>query len=244
MSNPVRICLWSGPRNISTALMYSFAQRPGCKVFDEPLYAHYLNNVDEENRLRHPEQEVILKTMENDGGKVVDFMLGDFPKETTEVFFKNMTHHILGLDKSFMKGVVNVILTRDPKDMLPSFDKVIESPSISDIGYEAHIELIAELEGMGAPFVVVESRAILENPERELGRICEAAGLQFDQVMLSWEKGAREEDGVWAPHWYTGTHNSTGFQKYRPKTDKFPTKLKPLLDECRPHFEKILTYAE
>lgn len=244
MSNPARICLWSGPRNISTALMYSFAQRPGCRVFDEPLYAHYLSNVSLVNRQRHPEQEVILDTMENDGGKVVDFMLGDFPEGTTAVFFKNMTHHILDLDLSFMKDVVNVILTRDPQDMLPSFDKVIESPTISDVGYAAHTELIKDLEAMGAPFVVVESRAILENPERELSRICDAAGLQFDERMLSWERGAREEDGVWAPHWYTGTHNSTGFQKYTPKTTPFPPKLKTLLAECRPHFEKILTYAE
>ena len=221
--------------------MYSFAQRPGCKVFDEPLYSHYLSNVSAENRQRHPECDVILDTMENDGSKVVDFMLGDFSKDTTAVFFKNMSHHILDLDKSFMKDVVNVILTRDPEDMLPSFDKVIESPSLNDVGYAAHTELIVELEAMGAPFVVVESRAILENPKKELSRICDAAGLPFDEGMLSWEKGAREEDGVWAPHWYTGTHNSTGFQKYRPKRAAFPSKLKTLLDECRPHFEKIIT---
>ena len=243
MSNPVRICLWSGPRNISTALMYSFAQRPGCKVFDEPLYAHYLRNVSEENRKRHPESNVILETMENNGARVVDFMLGDFPEGTTEVFFKNMTHHILDLDISFMKNVVNVILTRNPEDMLPSFDKVIESPSISDVGYAAHTELIAELEDMGAPFVVVESRAILENPRHELSRICDTAGLPFDETMLSWEKGAREEDGVWAPHWYAGTHNSTGFQKYSPKKGEFPERLRPLLEECLTYFEKIITYT-
>tara|TARA_Y100000589_G_scaffold327275_1_gene368773 strand:+ start:344 stop:1078 length:735 start_codon:yes stop_codon:yes gene_type:complete len=243
MINPVRICLWSGPRNISTALMYSFAQRPGCKVFDEPLYAHYLRNVSEENKKRHPESNVILETMENDGAKVVDFMLGDFPKGTTAVFFKNMTHHILDLDISFMKDVVNVILTRHPEDMLPSFNKVIESPSISDVGYAAQTELIAKLENIGAHFVVVESRAILENPIRELSRICDAAGLPFDETMLSWEKGPREEDGVWAPHWYTRTHNSTGFQKYSPKKAVFPERLRPLLEECLPYFEKIITYS-
>ena len=158
MSNPVRICLWSGPRNISTALMYSFAQRPGCKVFDEPLYSHYLSNVSAENRQRHPECDVILDTMENDGSKVVDFMLGDFSKDTTAVFFKNMSHHILDLDKSFMKDVVNVILTRDPEDMLPSFDKVIESPSLRDVGYAAHTELIEDLEACvnNKPIRVIE----------------------------------------------------------------------------------------
>ncbi len=243
MSNLIRICLWSGPRNISTALMYSFAQRPGCKVYDEPLYAHYLSNIPQDKRQKHPECDVILKTMENDGKKVIDFMLGDFPENATEVFFKNMTHHLLDLDRDFMKDVVNVILTRNPEDMLPSFDKVIESPTLSDVGYADHVNLINDLQEMGAPFVVVESRAILENPRKELGRICDSAGFPFLDEMLSWEMGPREEDGVWAPHWYTGTHNSTGFQKYSPKSDEFPDRLKPLLKECRPHFEKILTYA-
>ena len=108
MNKPTRICLWSGPRNISTSLMYSFSQRPNCQVFDEPLYAHYLRSVSEETRLRHPGCSEILRTMENNGKKVVDFMLGNFSGSTNELFFKNMTHHILDLDVEFMKDVVNV----------------------------------------------------------------------------------------------------------------------------------------
>ena len=243
MNKPTRICLWSGPRNISTALMYSFAQRPNCKVFDEPLYAHYLKSVSEETRLRHPECSEILRTMENDGTKVVDFMLGDFPTNTNELFFKNMAHHILDLDIEFMKDVVNVILTRDPHDMLPSFDKVIENPSISEVGYKAHFELIEKLDAMEAPFVVVESRAILEDPEKQLRRICDAAGIEFMDKMLSWEPGARPEDGVWAKHWYTGTHSSSGFARYKPKSAPFPDHLKPLLEESSKYFEKLISYT-
>ena len=230
MNKPTRICLWSGPRNISTSLMYSFAQRPNCQVFDEPLYAHYLRSVSEETRLRHPGCSEILRTMENNGKKVVDFMLGNFPDSTNELFFKNMAHHILDLDVEFMKDVVNVILTRDPRDMLPSFDKVIENPSISEVGYKANVELIEKLESMGAKFVVVESRSMLLNPEKQLSRICKAAGIKFIDDMLSWEPGARPEDGVWAKYWYTTTHSSSGFAKYKPKYEPFPEHLKQLLD--------------
>ena len=118
MSSLARLCLWSGPRNISTALMYYFAQRPQCKVFDEPLYAHYLSNISEEKKTKHPLHHKILSTMENNGERVEDFMTGDFPNGITEVFFKKMAHHILGLDLGFTKDVVNVILTGNPMDML------------------------------------------------------------------------------------------------------------------------------
>ena len=160
--------------------------------------------------------------MENDGAKVVDFMLGDFPTNTNELFL-NMAHHILDLDIEFMKDVVNVIITRDPHDMLPSFDKVIENPSIGK-GYKAHFELIEKLDAMEAPFVVVESRAILEDPEKQLRRICDAAGIEFMDKMLSWEPGARPEDGVWATP-YTGTHSSSGFARYKPNQLHFQTTL-------------------
>ena len=223
--------------------MYSFAQRPNCQVFDEPLYAHYLRSVSEETRLRHPGCSEILRTMENNGKKVVDFMLGNFSGSTNELFFKNMTHHILDLDVEFMKDVVNVILTRDPRDMLPSFDKVIENPSISEVGYKAHVELIEKLESMGAKFVVVESRALLLNPEKQLTRICNAAGIKFIDDMLSWEPGARPEDGVWAKYWYTGTHSSSGFAKYKPKYEPFPEHLKQLLEESTQYFEKLIPYT-
>ena len=244
MSSITRICLWSGPRNISTALMYSFAQRPQCKVFDEPLYAHYLSNISEEKKARHPLHQEILSIMENNGERVTDFMTGDFPDDISEVFFKNMAHHILDLDLGFTKDVVNVILTRNPKDMLPSFDKVIEQPSLEDVGYKAHVDLIKELQKLGAPFVVVESRDILECPEKQLTRICDTAGIEFLPEMLYWEAGARVEDGIWAPYWYNGTHLSTGFEEFKRKSSPFPERLIPLLEECRPYFEKIISYTE
>ncbi|MEM9679586.1 MAG: sulfotransferase family protein, partial [Bacteroidota bacterium] len=134
-----RICLWSGPRNISTALMYSFAQRKDTKVFDEPLYAYYLHN-NKAAQKYHPGAEDILSTMETDGNEVVKMMLNNDDKPI--LFFKHMTHHLLDLDRSFMKNTINIILTRNPEEMLPSFDKVIHNPTISDVGYALHIELL------------------------------------------------------------------------------------------------------
>ena len=237
---PVRICLWSGPRNISTALMYSFAQRSDCQVYDEPLYAHYLSGVSPELKSRHPEADLILETMENDGAKVVEMMMGEHGSAKV-VFFKNMTHHLPGIDREFMSDVVNVILTRDPEDMLPSFDKVISSPSITDVGYEAHIELYDYLTARGISPVILESKRMQENPRAELSRLCMTAGIVFDEAMLSWEAGPRPEDGVWAKHWYTGTHRSTGFQKYSPQLTPFPKHLKPLLAQCQPFYEELMS---
>ncbi|MFY0651292.1 MAG: sulfotransferase family protein [Cyclobacteriaceae bacterium] len=234
-----RICLWSGPRNISTTLMYSFAQRPETKVVDEPFYAHYLKNSSAHTY--HPGAEDILDLMENDGRKVVEMMMGNHDKPV--VFFKNMTHHLLGLNRSFMKEVHNVILTRDPNEMLPSFTKVIENPTMTDVGYAQHTELLDFLVAHQIEPIVLDSKRILLNPEKALKELCQKLGIHFDKSMLSWEKGARPEDGSWAKYWYANIHNSTGFLTYKKKTAAFPEKLKPLLEECIPHYQRLLNLA-
>ena len=234
-----RICLWSGPRNISTTLMYSFAQRPDTTVFDEPLYAHYLHNTNADQY--HPGAKEIMASQENDGQKVVDMMMGKHNQPV--VFFKNMTHHLLNVDRSFMKDVVNVILTRDPKEMIPSFAKVIDNPTIGDIGYELHTELIEHFENEGIDYVVLDSKKILLNPKKVLTEFCEKIGIQFDSSMLKWSAGARQEDGIWAEFWYENVHQSTGYLPYKPKTDIFPENLIPLLNECQVHYNKIVEKA-
>ena len=234
----VRICLWSGPRNISTALMYSFAQREDTTVLDEPLYAHYLASSEKNLVERHPVAQVVLDTMENDGAKVVEMMMAEFSSQV--VFFKNMTHHLLDLDRSFMDGVVNVILTRDPFDMLPSFAKVIKDPTMADVGYEAHIDLLDSLLKRGIEPIILDSKKLLLNPRAELTRLCDLAGIAFDDRMLKWDAGAREEDGVWSEYWYSGTHQSTGFQKYIPKAEPFPNELLPLLKACQPCYDILI----
>lgn len=230
-----RICLWSGPRNISTALMYSFAQRQDTSVFDEPLYGHYLSRSPA--RRYHPGAQQIIDAMETDSDQVVNSMLGD--TSSPVLFFKHMTHHLIELDWSFLRDTVNVILTRDPVDMLPSYAKNVAQPTIDDVGYARHIELLDYLRSIGQSPPVLDSRQVLLNPEGVLRALCDEIGIDFDSDMLSWEAGPRPEDGVWAPYWYANVHKSTGFAQYKPKTDPFPPHLQPLLAECQPHYAQL-----
>jgi hypothetical protein len=219
--------------------MYAFAQRKDTQVFDEPLYAHYLKETGAYHY--HPGAEEVLQTMENDGEKVVQMMLG--PHEKPLAFFKQMTHHLINLDLSFLKHTQNIILTRNPVDMLPSYAKEIEHPNMRDVGYAQHLELLDYLKKRGEEPVVLQSEKVLKNPGKMLDKLCRAIGIQFDEKMLNWEKGARPEDGVWAKYWYHSVHNSTGFKPYHPKTEPFPQHLKTLLEECQPIYEIICRYA-
>lgn len=234
-----RISVWSGPRNISTALMYSFAQRNDTTVFDEPLYAYYLKKSKAKDY--HPGAEDILASMDNDGDKVVDMMINS--SESKVLFFKNMTHHLLDLNRSFMKNLTNVILTRNPVDMLPSFDKVIKNPSIDDVGYKLHIDLIEEFRKNDIDFVVLDSKNVLLNPEGVLKQLCDHIGMPFDENMLKWKPSKRPEDGVWAKYWYDNVHKSSGFSAYKPKTTPFPKHLEPLLKECLPYYNELQKLA-
>lgn len=219
--------------------MYSFAQRDDTQVYDEPLYAHYLRHSGAQ--AYHPGAEAILVSQQNDGVKVVTAMLSDQSKPV--LFFKNMAHHLRELDRSFVQKMVNVLLTRDPREMLPSFARVVDTPTLDDVGYKVLADLADELRRRQLPTVVLEARAVLTNPEKELRRLCALADIPFDPAMLYWSAGKRPEDGVWAKYWYKSVHRSTGFQKYRPKTEPFPKKLRPLLDECMPYYERLRELA-
>ncbi len=236
----LRINIWSGPRNISTALMYSFAQRSDTTVVDEPLYAHYLTttNADE----YHPHAADTLASQAADYNDVLEnIMLG--PSDTPVLFFKQMTHHLVNMPWDFLKQMHNVILTRDPVDMLPSYATQVSQPTMLDVGYAEHIRLLDYLHSIGQNPCVIDSRRVLENPEKTLNRLCDHIGIPFETAMLSWPAGARPEDGAWAPAWYDSVHKSTGFSPYKPKTAPFPEKLKPLLAECQPLYEQLRAIA-
>lgn len=238
-NNDKKVFLWSGPRNISTAMMYSFAQRPDTNVVDEPLYAHYLSQSPA--RPLHPGADEILSSMETNGKKVIEEMMAESSKPVS--FYKHMSHHLIGLDWHFMKAGYNVILTRNPEEMLLSFSKVIDKPIMSDVGYAMQLRLLEHFTSLNLPFVVLDAKKVLQEPEKQLRKLCDFLRISFDQKMLHWKKGPIPEDGVWAKYWYKNVHLSTGFQPYNKKEVIISDQLIPLLKECQPIYKKLLNYV-
>ena len=233
------ICLWSGPRNVSTALMYSFAQNEGVAVIDEPLYGHYLRVTG----AKHPGYEEVIAAMNCDGDAVMrELLLRQAENPEPRLFVKHMAHHLVDLDLGFLRQTCNVFLIRDPRDMLPSLSIQLPEPCLADTGLRRQWELFSGLRAAGQEPVILDSRELLSDPRHVLSTLCQRIGIVFTPAMLSWEPGPRPEDGVWAPHWYHNVHRSTGFAPYRPKTEPVPDRLLPILEECRPHYETL--YAE
>lgn len=229
------ISLWSGPRNVSTALMYSFAQRDDLEVVDEPLYAHFLHLSGRDD----PGRDEVLQSMSTDGNAVMRDLCVRGGKR---LFLKQMAHHIIGIDRDWFEKLDNLFLIRDPRQMLPSLTIQLPNATLADTGLKMQCELYDTLTRDGHDPVVIDSRELLLNPRRVLQHVCNRLKLPFTDAMLHWPAGARPEDGVWAPHWYHAVHRSTGFQAHRPKTD-FPDALRPLLDECLPWYEKLHAVA-
>lgn len=234
----VRIQCWSGPRNISTALMYSWRQRPDTTVVDEPFYAHYLT-LDDRN---HPGVEATLASQSQNAGEVIrNVILGPCP--TPVLYLKQMAHHLRGVDRAHLAETTNVLLVRHPRDMLASLAVQLPGCDLDDTGLVEAVELLdAILEHGGKP-LVIDSRSLLEDPAAVLGTVCEHAGIDFDPVVLSWPAGPKPEDGVWAKYWYESVHRSTGFAPYRPSPHPFPDHLQPVLDQAIPLYERLLEHA-
>ncbi len=235
-----RINFFSSPRNISTALMYSFAQHPEVAVVDEPLYAHYL--LHQTTAAEHPGREAILASQENDGAKVVTALLHeDYGKPN--VVFKQMTHHLVQLDLGFLYQMQNVLLIRDPRAILSSYGKVVAEVSAEDVGIEQQHELYHALQAAGQLTAVVDSARLLQDPAGVLARLCAAIGIAYTPAMLQWSAGPRPEDGVWAPYWYANVHASTGFQPYVPKDYALPPHLEEIAETCQPLYATLLEAA-
>lgn len=234
----IRICLWSGPRNVSTALLYSFAQRSDTEVLDEPLYAHFLRV----SGAQHPLREAALAAQSTDGEQVVkDVILG--PSTAPVLFCKQMAHHLVDLDLAFLRQTRNVLLTRDPEEMLPSLQSRIGNPCLRDTGFARQCEVLDLLRSWGQDPVVLDARELLLDPPDVLRQLCASLALPYEKAMLSWPPGPKPFDGAWAAHWYRNVHRSTGFRPYLPKQDPFPRPLEPLLDKCLPYYRRLRQHA-
>jgi hypothetical protein len=219
--------------------MYSFAQLPGVRVVDEPLYGHYLRVSGAE----HPGGQDVMDSMDCDGDAVInDLMRRQAADPENVLFIKHMAHHLVDLDLDFLQSARNIFLIRDPREMLPSLTVQLPHATLTDTGLKRQWDLYSDLANAGRNPVVLDSRELLLDPASVISCLCDTLGLDFENGMLTWTAGARIEDGVWAPHWYHAVHKSTGFAPYQPKTD-FPENLQTLLDECNPFYEKLFEHA-
>ena len=231
-----RIAMWSGPRNISTAMLRSWDNRSDCAVVDEPFYAFYLDRTG----LDHPGRSDVLSAQPTDWRVVArELVAGPLPDGATVAYQKHMTHHLLPeVDRGALDGLRHAFLVRDPAEVLVSYAKVRSDPTLEDLGLPQQVELF---ERFGGP--VVDARRVLQDPASALRELCEALDVPFDGAMLAWPAGPRPTDGVWAPHWYARVQASTGFSPYVPPTEPVPDRLLPLLERCRPYYDALAPYA-
>lgn len=234
MQTTTRINLWSSPRNISTAMMYSFAQREDTVVFDEPLYAHYLKITN----CNHPGKEEILQAQENDGEKVIsNIILGNHNKPVA--FFKQMTHHLVDISLNFLAQTQNIIFIREPKQIIASYAQVRKEVTMTDIGIEKQWWLYNYLKERNFSCLVLDSDEILKTPQNVMRQLCNALQISFTEKMLNWQQGAKPYDGVWSKYWYDNVHQSTGFEKQKTSERALPAYLEPLYEEGKIYYERL-----
>jgi len=202
-----KIMLWSSPRNISTALMYSFAQRSDTKVVDEPFYAYYLTHVN--TKVDHPGKREIINSQSSSFNEIVSEM--EMFMEKDVLFIKNMTHHLAKTNVNFSRNWYHVILTRSPQSAYISFKKVISNPTVLDMGYKEQYAIALKFKKKNIPFYILSSEELLNSPKKELKNLCDYLKINFDNNMLSWDRGGIKEDGIWAKYWYENIHKSHGF---------------------------------
>ena len=205
--------MWSGPRNISTAMMRSFENREDTLVIDEPFYAYYLNKTG----LNHPLREKVLASQSINWDEIISQLNGDIPKEKTIFYQKHMVHHILSFDKiGWVKNFKNCLLIRHPKQVIVSYSKKSKINSINDLGFVQQVELFEQIKNLTGSYpAVIDSKDILLDPKLYLSKLCNYFDISFLEEMLSWPIGQRTSDGIWGSHWYKNVINSNGFIPYK-----------------------------
>jgi hypothetical protein len=232
----VRLAMWSGPRNISTALMRSWENRSDSIVVDEPLYAHYLQVTG----LDHPGRDDILAAYSADAEVVIAQLLGSVEAGVRVFYQKHMAQHLTeDVDRGWISRLSNVLLIREPREVVASYIKSRDEVSATDIGFPQLERLFDELSASGRRPLVIDSADFLRDPGRYLRALCAELGLPFEPGMLSWPAGRRDSDGVWGPYWYDAVWRSTGFEEHRPRDVDLAGCAAEVAEECRPTYERL-----
>jgi hypothetical protein len=231
----MKIAMWSGPRNLSTALMYSFGNRADMAAWDEPFYPAYLS----ETGIDHPMRDAIVATGETDPHKVAARCAGPVPGSKSHWYMKHMGFHMCeGFPLEWASDCINIHLIRHPARVVASYVQKRENPTLQDIGFAQQAVLYDRFPGP-----VIDSADIRENPERMLTALCATIGLPFDRAMLSWPQGPKSFDGIWAAHWYNAVHRSTGFAGPETALPTAPKDTADLIDRAMPYYEKLKANA-
>lgn len=235
-----RIAMWSGPRNISTAMMRAFENRPDTCVIDEPFYSVYLDRTGAD----HPMRAESLASQSTNWRLVVAELLGPLPEETPVFYQKHMTHHMVeGVGLDWMAHCRNAFLIRSPERVLASYAAKRPQVTLDDIGFVRQAELFdLEAERLGVAPPVIDADDVLRDPRRVLAELCGALGIPFKTAMLKWPPGPRATDGVWAPVWYGQVEQSTGFAPPPTAPPVLDAKLAAIAQAARPHYERLAQY--
>ena len=237
ISNPQSIAMWSGPRNISTALMRAFENRSDCEVLDEPLYGHYLHKTG----INHPGADEVIAAQGIDWQNIVNTCVSRSPEQKPLFYQKHMTLHLPPeMDKNWLSKLTNCFLIREPERVIASYAAVREQPTLDDIGFRQQARLFDYVVGnICSKPLVIDSKSFLQNPEPMLREICRRLDITFEPGMLSWKTGARASDGVWAKYWYDSVWKSSGFSRYTEKPLNLNNYESKLAEQARPYFDRL-----
>jgi hypothetical protein len=238
VGEPVRLAVWSGPRNISTALMRAWENRPDTVVVDEPFYAHYLAATG----IDHPGAADVVRLGETDWRRVVASLLAPLPGGAAVAYQKHMAQHLLpGIDHGWIGELANVLLIRDPREVVASYTRTRATVTPEDIGLPQQVQLYDELcaGGDGDPPPVIDAGDVLRDPERYLRALCHHVGVGFTDRMLSWPPGPRSTDGPWAPYWYAAVWRSTGFERPARRALRLEGAAAEVAEACLPLYRRL-----
>jgi len=240
VTGTLRIAMWSGPRNLSTALMRSFGNRADTHVSDEPFYGAFLKTSGAD----HPMREAVIAAMDCDWASVARTLSGPAPGGAPVWYQKHMWHHMVGpVGYDDFAGFTHAFLIREPERMIASYLRKRETAAFEDFGLERQAEFFErEADRLGKAPPVVDANDVLRNPEATLTALCERLFIPFDRAMLHWPPGRRATDGPWAPHWYQRVEASTGFGPPEDDPVDLPTEAHRLADRCWPHYERLAVF--